>query len=38
MSCHVVGKIGNALEEQAASIIRVTVNLFYSPDGGSRFL
>lgn len=40
LGCDVIllGRLGNALEEHAASIIRVTVNLFYSPDGGSRFL
>ena len=31
-------RLGNTLEEPAASIIRVTFNLFYSVDGGSRFL
>jgi hypothetical protein len=32
------GRLGNALEELAASIFRVTFNLFYPVDVGSRFL
>lgn len=40
LGCDVMllGRLGNTLEEPAASIIRVTFNLFYSADGGSRFL
>jgi len=39
LGCDVIlGRLGNTLEEPAASIIRVTFNLFYSADGGSRFL
>jgi hypothetical protein len=31
-------RLGNTQEEPAASIIRVTFNLLYPVDGGSRFL